>query len=193
MITPFDPPPEKCRWRAVVGFPSYQVSEYGHIRRATTTSQGANPKGKILKPKKCTGGYAGFGLWLDKHTRKDVLSHRLVLMAFVGPPPKGKMCAHYDGTRTNNHVSNLRWATRKENGEDMVRHGRSAKGDRHNFRMYPEIVPRGEAHPSAKLCNSDIKAIRKSKAKQRDLATKYGVDQALIWRIRKRLIWRHVQ
>ena len=49
--------------------------------------------------------------------------HRLVLQAFVRPCPAGYQCAHGDGKRTNNRLSNLRWATPMENYADRVRHG----------------------------------------------------------------------
>lgn len=41
--------------------------------------------------------------------------HRLVLMAFVGPPPAGYVCDHKDGSPSNNRLDNLEWVTHKEN------------------------------------------------------------------------------
>ena len=50
--------------------------------------------------------------------------HRLVALAFIGPPPspKHEVC-HNDGNPANNAVGNLRWDTRSENVLDQVRHG----------------------------------------------------------------------
>lgn len=50
--------------------------------------------------------------------------HRIVALTFIGVPPfaKSEVC-HNDGNRRNNHYSNLRWGTRKENVADSIRHG----------------------------------------------------------------------
>jgi hypothetical protein len=54
----------------------------------------------------------------------------LVAETFIGVcPPDKTQIAHFDGNRLNNHWSNLRWATAKENCEDRVRH-RSLNGSR---------------------------------------------------------------
>lgn len=39
--------------------------------------------------------------------------HRLVAEAFLGPPPTPRHCLinHKDGVKTNNHVTNLEYAT----------------------------------------------------------------------------------
>ena len=71
---------------------------------------------------------------------------RLVLTAFVGPPPTDKHeAAHWDGNPDNNKLSNLRWATGTENNLDKHRHGTMN-------------VPTGSGvkHPRAKYTDSDI-------------------------------------
>ncbi len=47
--------------------------------------------------------------------------HDLVLRAFVGPPPAGNECLHWDDSPANNHLENLRWGTRAENLADFHR------------------------------------------------------------------------
>lgn len=49
--------------------------------------------------------------------------HRVVLIAFAGPPPPGCEVLHNDGNPANNSAANLRWGTRSENLHDRVRHG----------------------------------------------------------------------
>jgi hypothetical protein len=50
--------------------------------------------------------------------------HRLVLLAFSGPPPTAKhRVLHGDNDTRNNRLSNLRWGTQKENMADKIRHG----------------------------------------------------------------------
>lgn len=55
--------------------------------------------------------------------------HRLILEAFVGPPPHGCIAAHHDGNNRNNTISNLRWCSQKENILDKERHGTAQRGE----------------------------------------------------------------
>ena len=43
---------------------------------------------------------------------------RIVCRAFHGPCPKGQTCDHRDQNTSNNHASNLRWATPEEQAEN---------------------------------------------------------------------------
>jgi hypothetical protein len=67
------------------------------------------------------------------------------MTVFVGPRPERLECRHLDGDKANNRVENLRYGTRKENAEDMTRHGGSARGER---------------HPQARLTEQDVREIR---------------------------------
>jgi Mor family transcriptional regulator len=49
--------------------------------------------------------------------------HRLILETFVGPCPENMECCHEDGNAKNNTLTNLKWGTKKQNGEDRCRHG----------------------------------------------------------------------
>jgi len=50
--------------------------------------------------------------------------HRLVLLAFKGPPPRSGMeGAHNNGVPGDNRLENLRWDTPKGNAADRVIHG----------------------------------------------------------------------
>ena len=57
--------------------------------------------------------------------------HRLVLTTFTGSCPGGYEGAHWNGVRTDNRLVNLRWATRKDNLADRVRHGTLPVGEKH--------------------------------------------------------------
>jgi hypothetical protein len=53
------------------------------------------------------------------------------LEAFVGPRPSERHeSRHLDGTKTNNHLSNLQWGTYEENQMDRLAHGKSNRGER---------------------------------------------------------------
>lgn len=55
--------------------------------------------------------------------RKTLGISRLVANQFIGERPQGMQVAHNDGVRTNNRLSNLRYATPKENTGDKFKHG----------------------------------------------------------------------
>lgn len=109
-------------WKPVVGFPGYEVSDYGRVRSwLNTGGYGHRAEPKI---RKVTAHKNGGHLWLalrsgGKYQYRFV--HRLVLEAFVGPCPTGQEGCHRDDDPTNNHLSNLRWDTRPGNLADRKR------------------------------------------------------------------------
>jgi len=112
---------------------------------------------------------------------KTYAVHRLVLFAFVGPPPSGLEGCHYDGNHKNNQLGNLRWDTPKANEADKKRHGTDNTGER---------------NPSAKLTESDVREIRalyaEKKFSMNGLARKYGVALGTIAPLLHRQTWKEV-
>lgn len=108
---------KKERWKSVIGFEGlYEVSDQGRVR---------NADGRVLAANPTMAGYEGVHLYSGgKKTRKRLQISRLVLESFVGSAPPDKChAAHWDGDKANNTLLNLRWATPKENSDDMTRHG----------------------------------------------------------------------
>ena len=100
-------------WKEINGYEGiYEVSNHGRVRThkdKITHSQRhgiRHWKQRILKPKSTKTREPRVSLWKNKRS-KDYLVHRLVAEAFI---PN-----HIDGNPENNHVSNLEWATYKEN------------------------------------------------------------------------------
>lgn len=120
----------------------------------------------------------GYGV-LTYKGQDDTYAHRAVCEEINGPPPSpGHYAAHscgngHDGCVQPNH---LRWATPKENGKDMVSHGRSQRGQR---------------NCNVKLSEDDVRLIRKlyPTVSQADLGKKFGVNQASISAIIIRRTW----
>ena len=180
-------------WRPVVGFPEYAVSSHGRVRRVLTDRRGHTPH--ILKPWTGNHGYLAICLCNEKGQYKRLL-HRLVCEAFHGKAPtKLHQVAHNDGTRTNHHADNLRWATASENMEDARKHGTMAIGARHGRTRSPDKTPRGEKHGHAKLTEKSVNKIRSAEGAiglGRLLAKKYCVSPATISNIRSGKTWRNV-
>lgn len=108
-------------WRVVSWAPKYQVSNLGRVR---------GPRGWVLKPI-LRNSYHAVNLFPTKDRARMENIHILVLQAFVGPRPEGNHHGcHWDGDKSNNRLSNLRWATVKENIADQKRHGTFVSGAR---------------------------------------------------------------
>lgn len=172
-------------WRVAPGFENYEVSEFGDVRRRV--AGGTYPAGYQLTPKPHQRGYRYFILRQDGKD-KTMLAHRLVALAFLGQPPSDKHeVAHNDGNRTNNAVSNLRWATAAENQADRKRHG---------------TFHEGEQCGSSKLTAQDVEAIRSAyrgggtphcrggAVTMQALADRHGVSLAQISRVVNAKHWR---
>jgi hypothetical protein len=66
-------------------------------------------------------------------------------------------------------------------------------GDNSPARRHPESVLRGSQSPHAKLTEVDVVAIRQSCDKYETIAERYGVSDSLVWAVKKRRVWKHVQ
>jgi hypothetical protein len=93
----------KERWKPVVGWSHYQVSNLGRVRSER----------KILKPQvNCRCGYRFVQLCPGRVNR---YVGQLVLEAFKGPRPTGLEVDHLDRIKTNDKLSNLKWVTHSQN------------------------------------------------------------------------------
>ena len=96
-------------FRSVDGYENYAVSSFGKIKNTKT--------GKILKAGDNGRGYLTVNLCEDG-VKKTHRIHRLVANAFLDNPDD-KLCVdHKDNNKTNNNISNLRFATTKENSQN---------------------------------------------------------------------------
>lgn len=122
---------------------------------------------------------AGYGhLSIDG---ENILVSRIACEAEHGlSPTPWHDAAHSCG---NGHLAcctrkHVRWATPKENQQDMVLHGKSQQGERQH---------------AAKLTDDSVRFIRASKQTNTELAEKFGTSRAAIISARKGKTWRHVQ
>ena len=96
----------------------YYVNKEGQVKSTKYNDE------RLLKYKWHKEGYPMVSLTqrIGKGKVLYVCVHKLVALAFLGKPPtpygRSKGCTmvdHIDEDKTNCHVSNLRWVTRKEN------------------------------------------------------------------------------
>lgn len=111
-------------WRPVPGIDGYEVSAAGETRSIDRTVKNVHGvvrhlHGQLLRHYRDDNGRPMVKLGRGKGWR---VAH-LVLLAFVGPRPKGREACHRNDVPTDNRLENLYWATRSENEYDKVRNG----------------------------------------------------------------------
>jgi|JI10StandDraft_1071094.scaffolds.fasta_scaffold444944_2 hypothetical protein len=157
-------------WQTVPSFPAYEVSEAGAVRRVAKGIRGGEI-GKVMKPYRREDGYNMYILRRDNRSFHKK-AHQLVIEAFVGPKPfDGAEVCHIDGSRSNDHWTNLRWDSRSGNHADKVEHGTAARGTK---------------HPHAKLDDAKVRQIfqwLEIPLTHEEIARRLGLRQPAISRV----------
>src|SRR5262245_16791016 len=103
-------------WRAVPDFNDYRVSNMGRVE---SVKSGAS---RILHPI-LSHGYFCLSLYRGDRPRRIMFVHQMVAAAFIGPCPDGCEINHINGTKTDNRVENLEYATHRQNMQHAFRTG----------------------------------------------------------------------
>jgi hypothetical protein len=173
---------EKEVWLDVIGYEGlYEASNLGKVRRSySAPHRSLGIPGGLLRPAIQKTGYYTVSLSNEGRVKTYKLS-RLVLSAFCGSEPfDGAQAAHNDGNKANNKLTNLRWATSKENHKDVERHNRRC---------------RGENVHGAILTEDKVKQIRSRinlGERNTSISNDFGVSISTIHLIRHGRIWKHV-
>jgi hypothetical protein len=157
------------KWRPVVGYEdSYEISSCGRVRSIARTIafvRNGTPvsyhrEGDLLRPGVGSHGYKTVSLKGRTHC-----VHDLVLSAFVGQKPAGLLCRHIDGDRSNCNLTNIEWATRSVNGQDIKWHrvGKARKLTVDQVRNIKKLLPNNyiiELSRQFGVSRTTIRAIR---------------------------------
>lgn len=151
----------------------YEVSSRGRVRSLLT--------GKVLRPGKMSNGYYSVNLTYGGPPRKQRSEsvHRLVCMAFHGPPPFQKaQVNHKDLNKLNNHFENLEWCDQPHNMKHAYDNGACTVPIQR--KLTPEQV-------------AEIRATEFRYGVQRELARKFGVHETVISQIKLGKTYRTVR
>ncbi|HTR92641.1 MAG TPA: NUMOD4 domain-containing protein [Trebonia sp.] len=164
------------RWKPVPGHEgAYEVSDLGRVRsleRWVTyrDGRGRRQRGRVLKLLADGNGYLRVNMaGVTRHV------HILVLEAFDQPRPAGMEACHGPGGKTDNRLSNLRWATRSENlGADKHRDGTMAYAKLDVARVLACLARHagGESYAA--------------------IAADYNVTKVTVWNVVNGRSWRHL-
>ncbi len=100
-------------WRSIDGFINYQVSNVGRVRLSKS--------GRMFTPMANMKGYLFVRLRNSEGVRKNNTIHRLVAQEFLSNPENKPCVDHINRDRTNNVITNLRWATFKDNSVNKTK------------------------------------------------------------------------
>lgn len=132
-------------WRPVPGHPLLEASSLGRVRSIPYIVPQPNG-GERIRQMAPTHGVVSRAHKGSSHRYRKVLFrrvnykvHKLVCLAFHGPPPapKGYGVLHGDEDGLNNLPGNLSWGTQKENlnAPGFLAYCRSRRGDYNPYRI----------------------------------------------------------
>ena len=170
-------------YKDIPDYPGYRVGDDGNVWSAWRTC----PKGRFvstwrqMKQSPGARGYLRVNLTDPDGKVRMFRVHHLVLLTFVGPCPAGMECRHLNGTKTDNHLTNLVWGTPLQNRDD-------------NRAL--DVYGRGEGHTQAKLSDDAVRSMRRKHAtgnySQKELADEFHVSVPTVSMIVNGKTWKHI-
>lgn len=157
----------------------YEISNFGRIRSIEKTTG----RERLLKGAKARGGLIMLNQKLKDGSTGIVYIHRFVAEQFVDrPSEEHEYILHKDYDKSNNHYSNLVWATEEE------------------WKKYQKKNPNHKGRPARtknyKLTETQVrmmkKLLKRGKTKRKIIAKQFGVSENCAYKIEKGIRWSHV-
>ncbi len=152
----------------------YSIDQNGHLYSHV------NSKTKKLVGSKDSKGYRRAVLKTLDGKKAWKYLHRLTCEAYIPNPENKSQVNHINNDPSDNRISNLEWATPKENTQHCLKQGRSNRAF-------------GSRQSSAKLTEKDIPQIRRLIEQklytQNQIADFYGVHNCAITYIKQGICW----
>lgn len=173
-------------WRPIPGYEGwYEASNIGNVRSLPRTTDRAGIPvrlaGRVLR--QSPSGKAGIpAVTLCRLSKRFTAPVSVLMMlAFVGPCPRGLWVCHENGNAGDNRIENLRYGTPKSNTQDAIRHGTWLRGERSKV---------------SKLREADVIEIRRlyaaGRLTQKEIGRRFGVDNSHVSEIVRRVEWAHI-
>lgn len=168
-------------WKEIPGHEGYySISNLGQIRRDKRGN--GTQIGRILKDRKDKDGYRVIQL-TKNGISKTFKIHLLVLLAFIGPRPKGKMTNHKKGIKWDNRLSELEYVTQSEN-------------QRHSYDVLGNKGPYGEKNHFSRLKKETVIAIFNTAIEKNyshaTVAKIFNVSRETVSQIVRGSRWKHL-
>jgi len=97
----------------IPNYDNYQITKCGKVRKITGYGF------KHIKSRIAPTGYPTISIRKNKETKTELV-HRLLCLTFIPNTYNKPLVDHIDRNRSNNNLSNLRWATWEENMNNKI-------------------------------------------------------------------------
>lgn len=141
---------------------------------------------------------------------RPLRAHRVSWEIHNGNIPKGKHILHKCDNPTCTNPEHLFLGTNYDNVQDMVKKGRTCRGQKHvekmravaargnknGARTHPEMVPKGETHFGAIMTNGGVikmRQMRRAGHRVKDIALFFGISNQQTSFICNRKAWKHIK